>query len=133
MFEHLRPMALMQAYCTGKGVCERPGEVAMAEILSGDQPHDALLNNFDQIDWSNVIEEASALVPQKRTDDQEADKEGQKTLMCESDFKVKPWCMKKGIEHVTKHSVMKVKAMCQETKCAMMKKMCHWMAQNREV
>jgi hypothetical protein len=130
MFEHLRPMSLVQAYCTGKGTCQEPNDLAMTEILSGHQPHEALLNNFDKIDWSNVIEEASELMPHQYAVEFKKDLAAPK---CESDSKVCPHCMMKHIKKTTKDAIMKVKAMCQETKCSVMQKMCPWMKENREV
>jgi len=130
MIEHLRPMSLMQAYCTGKGLCDKPDNETMAEILSGHQPHEALLKNFDQIDWTNVVEEATELVAQKPNVTVPA-KEA--TPKCEAQSKVCPQCMMEATRMGTMRAVMKVKAMCHETKCPVMLKMCPWMKENRAV
>merc|ERR1719386_518172 len=130
MFEHLRPMSLVQAYCTGNQQCTRPSGIALAEILSGHQPHDAILQNFDKIDWTTVLEEANELVPKKTADMTEVKEE---PARCETNSKVCPWCMKKTIMKSSMKAIMKVKAMCEETTGTVMEKMCPWMKENREV
>merc|ERR1719199_193839 len=50
MIEHVRPLSLTTAYCVGKGTCDIDNST-LAEIEMGMQPHEALFNNFDEIDW----------------------------------------------------------------------------------
>merc|ERR1719275_215000 len=61
MIEHVKPMSLAIAYCVGKGNCEKPGEMTMAEIATGEQPHEALLDNFDKMDFTEVEEQIAEL------------------------------------------------------------------------
>jgi hypothetical protein len=130
VFQHVRPMSLVTAYCTGKGSCAKPDEVSMDEILSGEQPHEALLEDFDKIDWSGVVDEAKDMVlPEQKEDSMTQWEEPQ----CEekSDMKVCPHCLKKAMRATMKFTFMKVKAMCMKNDSPKMRRMCPWMAQHK--
>lgn len=135
MIEHVRPMSLSTAYCVGKGACEKPDSVTMDEIVMGNEPHEALLENFDKIDWTEVEEQTQELLPFEK-DDEVAESVAPKCEEQKKHMKVCPKCMKKAMRHVMHHSVVKVKEMCahvDQIKCPVMKKMCPWMAQNKAV
>merc|ERR1719421_1591889 len=105
----------------------------MEEILMGGQPHEALLNSFDQIDWSNVIESAKEMAPEDEDkDDQTWDPE--KETQCKKDEEAHacPFCMKRAMKKGVKMVVMKVKAMCEKTECPKMARICQFMTDNRE-
>jgi hypothetical protein len=137
MMEHVRPMSLSTAYCTGKGACEHPDQITMSEIAMGNEPHEALLDNFDQVDWSEVTEEAQELIPIEH-DEQMGDTEAHPCQEMRKKMPVCPMCMKKAMRHAMGHGIMKVKAMCKKEMnkdggCPVMKKMCPWMAKNKAV
>lgn len=136
MIEHARPMSLASAYCYGKGACEKPDEATMNEIASGEEPHAALLEHFDKVDWSEVEAETVELMPLDHNDDEEEEEEVMMSPACKNHKlvqKVCPKCMKKKMKGVMRVSIMKVKKMCETTKCAKMQKMCGWMGEHREV
>jgi hypothetical protein len=54
MMEHVRPHAIAMAFCFGKGACKKPDSAAVDEIVTGAESHQALLDNFDKVDWSEV-------------------------------------------------------------------------------
>jgi hypothetical protein len=145
MIEHVRPLSLTSAYCFGKGSC-KPDNETMAELELGMQPHDALLDNFDQIDWSNVLDEAGKLGPkeehgeekEEETDDKEEGVAQEESFpMCEMHEQhhpnVCPKCMKHTIKHVMKRAVWKVVGMCKETSCPKKKKLCGWAREHKGV
>lgn len=129
MFEHMRPMSLLQAYCTGKGVCGKPDDLTLNEILMGEQPHEALLKNFDQIDWSSVIDSAKEMGPNK------TESFGELAPQCQTpeQAKVCPYCMRKMMKKAVMMAVKKIIGMCHESKCHIMAKMCPWMKENKAV
>merc|ERR1719502_837477 len=93
MIEHVRPMSLATAYCYGKGSCKKPDDMTMSEIASGHEPHEALLDNFDKIDWSEVQEETEMLAPS--TDENEMAEDKQPACKGNTRMhKVNPRCMK---------------------------------------
>lgn len=130
MIEHVRPMSLGTAYCVGKGACAKPDEITMTEIALGSEPHEALLDNFDQVDWSEVESSAEELIPEgEETAEDEispCEEQNKKMPVC-------PKCMKRAMRHVMGRAIMKVKGMCANSACQTMKKMCPWMRQNKEV
>jgi len=132
MMEHVRPVSMGMAYCTGKGACKKPDEVTMAEIAMGEQPHEALLQNFDEVDWTDIEEHTEELEVTQGNDGQ---MEASQMCMQEKPqhHKVCPHCMKHAMRYVMGHAIKKVKMMCMKSKCPVMQKMCPWMKQNKEV
>jgi len=134
MIEHVKPMSLAIAYCVGKGECEKPDQMTMAEITMGEEPHEALLENFDKMDFTDVEEQTMELV-------EEGNQEGQDLAdapECPQHMhhKVSPKCMKKTMRRVMGFAIMKVKAECadaQNSKNPVMMKMCPWMAEHKMV
>lgn len=136
MVEHVRPMSLAHAYCTGKGHCDMPNDVTMSEISMGSEPHEALLDNFDKIDWSDVEEQTEELVQVPEYKEELPEEIMQMCKEQKHHMPVCPKCMKKAMRHVMGHAVMKVKAMCahaDKMNCKVMQKMCPWMAEHKEV
>lgn len=133
MIEHVRPFSLTSAYCAGKGSCERPDNETMAEIEMVMQPHDAILNNFDQIDWSNVLEEAGELAPEEEKNEEEAQEPSFPACEIPQEDHVCPKCMEHGIKHVMHRALGKIKHMCEETSCPKKQKICGWTKEHREV
>jgi len=134
MIEHVRPLSLATAYCFGKGACEKPHGVTMEEIAMGEEPHEALLDNFDKMDWTDVEEQTQEMAAQPELEIDENDAPSCDEM--KKHMPVKPKCMKKSMRKVMGFAVMKVKGMCanvDKIKCPVMKKMCPWMAQNKEV
>jgi len=137
VIEHVRPLSLSMAYCVGKGACDKPDETALTEITTGHEPHEALLESFDKMDWSMAIDNAETVAePPQSEEEPEAEDEEPEALMCLENKgmpKICPKCMKRTMKRVMFHAVMKVKAMCKTTQCPMLQKMCPWAAQNQEI
>lgn len=137
VIEHVRPLSLSTAYCMGKGACHKPNSTTLTEIMTGQEPHEALVDSFDEVDWSAAIEDAEALAePPQAAQPQEVEEEEAEALMClESKGmpKVCPKCMKHTMKGVMTRIVMKVKEMCATANSPMLQKMCPWAAQNKEI
>jgi hypothetical protein len=144
IMEHVRPLSLSTAYCFGKGACKEPNSVTMDEIAMGEMPHEALLDHFDGMDWSEVEEQTLSLDP--ASDDAiEVDTSDAAMGECMDEFQkmrkkmpVCPKCMKGTMRRVVGFAVKKVKGMCMmcaqsdADKCKVMQKMCPWAAANKE-
>merc|ERR1719432_439425 len=134
MIEHVRPMSLAMAYCVGKGNCEKPGEMTMAEIATGEQPHEALLDNFDKMDFTEVEEQITEFGSDE--DDVGEDPADAPHDPKPKHHKVCPMCMKKTMRRVMGFAIMKVKNKCAEahnSENSVMKQMCPWMAEHKMV
>merc|ERR1719222_899395 len=88
MIEHVRPLSLATAYCVGKGECQKPDEITM-----GREAHEALLDNFDKMDFTDVEEQTMELAQEGNQDGQDLADAPQ----CPEHMhhKVSPKCMKK--------------------------------------
>jgi hypothetical protein len=134
MIEHVRPLSLSTAFCMGARKCDRPDQVTMEEIATGKEPHEALLDNFDKVDWSEVQAATHELWPVAPHDGERLEDAEDATCSSEQPMhKVCPRCMKHSMRRVMGLAIMKVKAMCMKSDSTIMKKLCPWMAQNKEV
>lgn len=135
MIEHVRPFSLAKAYCTGKGACEHPDEVTMNEIAMGEEPHEAILSNFDKVDWNDNEEDTEGEMPLPKKDALDFD-DGEAKICMKHKPKVCPYCMKVATRKAMYFAIMKTKKMCMEGEkkgCPYMTKMCKWMGEHREV
>lgn len=124
VIEHVRPFALSDAYCAGKGVCTN--RTSLDEIVSGSEAHGLVLKHFDQVDWDEVIERA--VEPEEEEELEENQEENEQEELAEMEMQVcearqedameaKPHnhdhgCFKKVMKKVMFKAVMRVKMMC---------------------
>jgi hypothetical protein len=138
MIEHVRPLSLATAYCYGKGACEQPKGISMTEIAMGEEPHEALLDSFDKVDWSEVEEEIELLMPGDKQFNEDVEVSDSSATCAEEKrtHEVSPRCMIMKMHRVMGSAVKKVEGMCahvDKTNSPVMQKMCPWMAQHKEV
>jgi len=135
IIEKVRPMSLAMAYCVGKSDCNMPDQTTMTEIATGKVPHEALLDNFDKMDFTEVEEQTMELVQDESQD--EKDLADAPRCPEHKHSKVSPKCMKKTMKRVMRFAIAKVMAKCadavENSKDPVMKKMCPWMLEHKMV
>jgi hypothetical protein len=137
VMEHVRPVSLGLAYCHGKKACGEHDmdEMAAAEIFTGSQPHDMMLDTLDKVDWSDVETEAEPSTEDEAVAEAPSDEQCKKEMTMH--HKVCPHCMKKTMRDVMGFAIKKVKGMCaqssQDGGCPTLQRVCRFAKENKEV
>merc|ERR1712032_1505576 len=132
IIEKVRPMSLAMAYCVGKSDCNMPDQMTMTEIATGSEPHEALLDNFDKMDFAEVEEQTMEVA---QDEDHGGEELGHAPQCPEHKHaQVGPKCMKKTMRRVMGFAITKARANCanaQNSQLPVMQKMCQWMAEHK--